>query len=73
MVPDTPPSQDAFTHQNLNSYHKEYKGYAPDILILKTRSEFKVKATVTPKLIHDTLPSQDATTHQIQDPWLKKI
>ena len=30
MVRDTPPSQDAFTHQIWNSYLKEYWRYAPD-------------------------------------------
>ena len=31
---DTPPSQDAFTNQILNSYLKEYKRYAPYTIIL---------------------------------------
>ena len=30
MVCDTPPSQDAPTHQIWNSYLKEYRRYAPD-------------------------------------------
>ena len=30
MVRDTLPSQDASTHQNRNSYLKEYRKYAPD-------------------------------------------
>ena len=30
MVRDTPPSQDASTHQIWNSYLKEYRRYAPD-------------------------------------------
>ena len=47
MVNDTPPSQDASTHQIWNSYLKEYKRYAPDITILKTWLE--VKVTVTQK------------------------
>ena len=47
MVTDTPPSQDASTHQIWNSYLKEYKRIAPDTIILKTRSE--VKVTVTQK------------------------
>ena len=47
MVHDTPLSQDASTHQIWNSLLKEYKGYAPDTIILKTRSE--VKVTVTQK------------------------
>ena len=47
MVYDTPPSQEASTHQIWNSYLKEYKRYAPDTIILKTRSD--VKVTVTKK------------------------
>ena len=48
MVCDTPPCQDAFTHQIWNSYLKEYRRYAPDSMpILETRSEVKVKVTVT--------------------------
>ena len=38
MVNNTPPSQDASTHQIWNSYLKEYKRHALDTLILKTRS-----------------------------------
>ena len=45
MVSDTPPSQDAYTHQIWNSYLKEYKRYAPNTIILKTRSEVKVTVT----------------------------
>ena len=30
MVRDTPPSEDAFTHQIWKSYLKEYRRYAPD-------------------------------------------
>ena len=30
MVRDTPPSQDASTHQIWNSYLKEYRRYAPE-------------------------------------------
>ena len=30
MLPDTLLSQYASTHQNWNSYHKEYRRYAPD-------------------------------------------
>ena len=49
MVCNTPSSQDAYTYQIWNSYLKEYKTYAPDAIILKTRSEIKVKVTVTRK------------------------
>ena len=48
MVRDTPPSQDAFTHQIWNSYLKEYRRYAPDSKqFLETRSEVKVNVTGT--------------------------
>ena len=48
MVCDTRPSQDAFTHQILNSYLTEYRRYAPDSKqFLETRSEVKVNATGT--------------------------
>ena len=62
MVRDTPPSQDASTHQVWNSYLKEYRRYAPDtkrdgrtdgrtdiVITIKTKSEVKVKVTVTQK------------------------
>ena len=45
MVCDTQPIQDAYTNQIWNSYLKEYKRYAPDTIILKTRSEIKVTVT----------------------------
>ena len=45
MVSDTPQSQDAYTHQICNSYLKEYKRYALNTIILKTRSEVKVTVT----------------------------
>ena len=47
MVRDTLSSQDASTDQIWDSYLKLYKIYAPDTIILKTRSE--VKVTVTQK------------------------
>ena len=48
MVCHILPSQDASTHLIWNSYLKEYRRFAPDlILILETRS--KVKVTVTRK------------------------
>ena len=59
MEQENPPFKDAFTHQVAirdafthhiwNSYLKEYKRYAPDTIILKTRSDVKVKVTVTQK------------------------
>ena len=45
MVSYTPPPQDAYTHQIWNSYHKEYKRYAQNTIILKTRTEVKVTVT----------------------------
>ena len=62
MVRDTPPSQDASTYQIWNSCLKEYRRYAPDtkrdgrtdrrtdiVTTIKTKSEVKVKVTVTRK------------------------
>ena len=54
MVCDTPPSQDASTHQIWNSYLKEYRRNAPDkkrdgqtdiVITIKTRPEVKVTVT----------------------------
>ena len=42
MVQDTQPSQDAFTHQIWDSLLKYYKRYAPNTIIIITRSEVKV-------------------------------
>ena len=40
------PSQDASTHLIWNSYLKEYRSFAPDLMpILETRSEIKVTVT----------------------------
>ena len=48
MVCDTQASKDVFTHQIWNSYHKEYRRYAPGSMqFLETRSEVKFKVTVT--------------------------
>ena len=69
MVSDTPPSQDPYTHQIWNSYLKEYKRYAPNTIILKTRSE--VKVTVT-QMVYGTLSSQDTFKHQIWNTYLKE-
>ena len=69
MVSDTPPSQDAYTHQIWNSYLNEYKRYAPNTIILKTRSE--VKVTVT-EMVCDTPSSQDIFKHQIWSSYLKE-
>ena len=77
LICETPPCQDAYTHQIWNSYLKEYKRYArntknlaPDTIIIKTRSE--VKVTVTRNGMYDTLQSQDAFRHQIWNSYLKE-
>ena len=58
MVRNTPPSHDASTHQIWNSYLKEFRRYAPDtkwdgrtdiVITIKTKSDVKVKVTVTRK------------------------
>ena len=46
MVCDAPSSQDASTNQIWDSYLKEYRRYAPELMqILETRSEVKVTVT----------------------------
>ena len=65
MVSDTPPSQDAYTQQIWNSYLKEYKRYAPNTMILKTRSEVKVT------VVCHTPSSQDTFKHQIWNSCLE--
>ena len=70
IICETPPSQDAYTHQIWNTYLKEYKRYALNTKILKTRSE--VKVTVTLNGMCDTPASQDAFTHQIWNSYLKE-
>ena len=63
MVCDTPPSQDAFTQQIWNSHLIEYRRYAPDsIQFLETRSEVKIKVTVT-QLWLVTLPHPKMHPH----------
>ena len=48
MVCDALSSQDAFTHQIWDSFLHEYRRYAPDSMhFLETRSEVKIKVTVT--------------------------
>ena len=71
MVSDTSPPQDAYTHQIWNSYRKEYKRYAPNTIILKTRTE--VKVTVTKKMVCDTPSSQDTIKHKILNSYLEEI
>ena len=70
IICETPPSQDAYTNQIWNSYLKEYRRYAPNTKILKTRSE--VKVTVTRNGMCDTPASQDAFRHQIWNSYLKE-
>ena len=56
MIYDTLSSQYAFTHQIWNSYLKKIYEYAPESMqFLETRSEIKVKVTVT-QLWYATLP-----------------
>ena len=50
MERDTPPPKDTSTSQIWNPYLKECKRYAQDTIILKTRSEIKVKVIVTQNL-----------------------
>ena len=46
VVRDTLSSQDASTHLTWNSFLKEYRSYALDLMpILETRSEVKVTVT----------------------------
>ena len=49
MVNDTFSSKNACTNQIWDHYLKYYERYAPDMTILKTRSEVKVKVEVTRK------------------------
>ena len=63
VVRDTLSSKDASTHLIWNSFLKEYRSYALDVMpILETRSE--VKVTVT-KMEWANPSFQDAFTHQI--------
>ena len=71
IICETPPCQDAYTHQIWNSYLKEYKRCAWNTKILTTRSE--VKVTVTRNGMNDTPPSHDAFRHQIWNSYLKNI
>ena len=60
MVHDTPPSQDAFTHQILNFNLKEYRRYAPDSMqFVEIRSG---QSHSDPRIVLDTSSSQDAST-----------
>ena len=70
IICETPPSQDAYTLQIWNSYLQEYKRYAPNTKILKTRLE--VKVTGTQNGMCDTPSSQDAFGHQIWNSYLKE-
>ena len=82
LVCDILPSQDALTHLIWNSYLKEYRSFAPDLmLILETRS--KVKVTVTGKWnvtirhfkMHSQtkLPSKVHLHNKFGIPTLKKV
>ena len=82
MVCDILPSQDASTHLIWNSYLKEYRSFAPDLMpILETRSE--VKVTVTRKWnvtirhfkmhSHTKLPSKMHLHTKFGIPTLKNV
>ena len=82
MVCDILPSQDASTHLIWNSYLKEYRSFAPDLMpILETRS--KVKVTVTGKWnvtishfkmhSHTKLPSKVHLHNKFGIPTLKNV
>ena len=82
MVCDTPSSQDAFTYQIWNSYHKEYRIYAQDSMqFLETRSEVGFKVIVTqlwyatlchPKL-HLQTKFEIPTSNNIRDMLLAQL
>ena len=69
MVGSTPPSIDSYTYQIWNSYLKEYKIYAIDTIILKTRSEIKVKVT---QKWYVTLHHPTQFTHKKWNSYLKE-
>ena len=82
MVCDILPSQDASTRLILNSYLKEYRSFAPDLMpILEPRSE--VKVTVTRKWYvtirhfkmhsHTKLPSKMHLHTKFGIPTLKNV
>ena len=82
MACDILPSQDASTHLIWNSYLKEYRSFAPDLMpILETRSE--VKVTVTGKWnvtirhfkmhSHTKLPSKMHLHTKFGVPTLKNV
>ena len=83
MVRETPPSQDASTHQIWNSYLKEYRRYAPDtkrdgqtdgrtFYYYKNLVRGQGQGHSDPKMVRDTPPSQDASTQQIWNSYLKE-
>ena len=81
MVRDTPPSQDASTHQIWNSYLKDYRRYAPDTkwdrrtdgwTFYYYKNLIRGQGHSDAKKVCDTPPSQDASTHQIWNSYLKE-
>ena len=63
MLCDTSSSQDTFKHQIWNSYLKEIRRYAPDLMqFLETRSEVKFKVIVT-QLWYSTLRHPKTHSH----------
>ena len=68
IVHDTPPSQDASTHQIRDSYLNINRRYALDMIILEMRPG---QGHSDLNMVLNTPSSQDASTHQIWDSYLK--
>ena len=82
MVCDILPSQDASTHLIWNSYLKEYRSFASDLMpTLEPRSEVKVTVTVKGNVtichfkmhLHTKLPSKMHFHTKFGIPTLKKV
>ena len=82
MVCDILPSQDTSTHLIWNSYLKEYRSFAPDLMpILETRSEVKVTVTIKWNVTirrfkmhsHTKLPSKMHLHTKFGIPTLKNV
>ena len=82
MVCDILPSQDASTHLIWNSYLKEYRSFAPDLMpTLEPRAEVKVTVTVKwnvtmrhfKKQSHTKLPSKMHFHTKFGIPTLKNV
>ena len=82
IVCDILPSQDASTHLIWNSYLKEYRSFAPDLMLtLEPRSEVKVTVTVKWNVTirhfkmhsHTKLPSKMHLHTKFGIPTLKNV